>query len=270
MADNVKVVKKNSKGDEVTVYVKSPNSKDRRDSEIVYNRALRKALEDGVLLRAKMDEFVKQQGLWSEAKEKEYKDVIEQIQALEPVLKKGNISLSKARDTALELQKLRAKFRELIGERQRYGNNCAENIADNATFDFLVSRCVVDANGNTVWSTEADYERDANEPWAVEAAAQLARLLYGLDPEYEKNLVENQFLIKYKFVNKDLQLINKDGHLIDEKGRLVNEEGYYVAYRESGEQYFVDIDGNEVDKDGNRVFEFLPFTDDEGNPVAPE
>lgn len=269
MADNLKVVKKDSKGNEVTVFVKTPGPKDRRESEVVYNRSLRKALDGGVMLRAKMEDYVKEQGLWSEVKEKEYKDVIEQIQVLEPVFKRGGVTLAKAKETALQLQKLRAKFRELIGERQKYSNNCAENLADNETFDFLVSRCVVDANGSLIWPTLEDYERDASEPWAVEAAAQLARLLYGLDPEYEKNLAENQFLIKYKFVNKDLQLINKDGHLVDEKGKLVNEDGRYVAYRD-GEQYFVDVDGNEVDKDGNRVFEFSPFTDEEGNPITPE
>ena len=43
---------------DVTVLVKSPNRKDLNNSQIVYNRAWRKALEDKVILRSKLNDFL--------------------------------------------------------------------------------------------------------------------------------------------------------------------------------------------------------------------
>jgi flagellar basal body rod protein FlgG len=108
-----------------------------------------------------------------------------------------------------------------------------------------------------------DYLSRADDPAAFKGAQVLANMLYGLDNDYEKNLPENKFLIKYKFVNDSLRFINKDGKLTDKDGRLVDEDGRYI--NDKGE--YIDKDGNRIDVDGNFLIDHQPFLDDDGNPI---
>jgi hypothetical protein len=252
----------------VKVIVKQPTVKDYRDAQLSYNKAFREALESGAILRQKLNDYLEKQDIWDEHKQKQYDALIEQIQAQEEVIKSGGIPLKQAKETAIKLRVLRSEFRGLIAEKQTYESNTAEGQADNIRFNFLVSRCVFKEDGITrVWANMDDYDKSGNEQWAVNAASELAQIIYGLDSDYDKNLVENKFLVNYKFARDDLRLVNKDGHLIDADGRLINEESRFVAYKEDGSLYFVDRDGNEVTPEGDKLVDFKPFLDDEGNPV---
>lgn len=265
------VVGLDNAGNSVTVVVKQPSAKDYRDAQLAYNKAFREALESGAMLRQKLQDYMISQGIWSDEKQKEYESLVDQIHNSEDSIKKGGIKLSQGKALAIELRGLRARFRNLISERQSYDSNCAEGQADNARFNFLVSKCVFKQDGVTrVWPSTEAYDESGSEDWAVKAASKLAELMYGLDSDYDKNLTENKFLVQYKFAREDLRLVNKEGHLIDGDGRLINEEGRFVAYKEDGTQYFVDRDGNEVTADGEKKIEFQPFLDDDGNPISLE
>lgn len=255
---------------DVTVLVKKPNRKDLNDSQIAYNKAWRKSLEEKAILRQKLNDYLVEQGVWNDAKQKQYDDYIKKINERELLLKKGGIPLKKAKNIALELKRLRLEFRELISERTSYDNNTAEGTADNARFDYLVSVCVLDpSNKQPVFKDLDDYNERGSEDWAVKAASELANFLYNLDPNYEKSLPENSFLSKFKFTNEDGKLVNKDGHLIsiEEDGteRLIDEQGYYIAYNEAGEKYFVNRSGEKFERPDE--IEIQPFLDDEGNPI---
>ena len=110
-------------------------------------------------------------------------------------------------------------------------------------------------------------------------------MIYGLDPDYDKNLEENKFLKEFNFVDDSLRFINDDGHLVDMEGRLINEDGRFVAYRTEegkGKQdpeqlYFVDREGEEVvlidSDDGEEEWVKIslkdrkPFLDDKNKPI---
>lgn len=255
---------------DVTVLVKKPNRKDLNDSQIAYNKAWRKSLEEKAILRQRLNDYLVEQGIWSDVKQKQYDDFIKKINEKELLLKKGGIPLKKAKGIALELKRLRLEFRELISERTSYDNNTAEGTADNARFDYLVSVCVLDpSNKQPVFKDLDDYNNRGSEEWAIKAASELANFLYNLDPNYEKSLPENTFLSKFKFTNSDGKLVNKEGHLIaiDEDGveRLIDQDGYYVAYTEDGVQYNVNRSGEKIERDADIVKQ--PFLDDDGNDI---
>lgn len=255
---------------DVTVLVKKPNRKDLNDSQIAYNKAWRKSLEEKAILRQRLNDYLVEQGIWSDVKQKQYDDFIKKINEKELLLKKGGIPLKKAKAIALELKRLRLEFRELISERTSYDNNTAEGTADNARFDYLVSVCVLDpSNKQPVFKDLDDYNNRGSEEWAIKAASELANFLYNLDPNYEKSLPENTFLSKFKFTNSDGKLVNKEGHLIaiDEDGveRLIDQDGYYVAYTEDGVQYNVNRSGEKIERDADIVKQ--PFLDDDGNDI---
>lgn len=263
------VVGLDKNGNTVTVVVKQPSAKDYRDAQLVYNKAFREALESGAMLRQKLQDYLIKQEIWSEEKQAEYEQLIEEIHTNEDAINAGGIKLAQGKSIALKLRELRARFRNLISERQVYDSACVEGQADNARFNFLVSRCVFRQDGVTkVWPSTEAYDESGAEDWAVKAASKLGEILYNLDGDYDKNLTENKFLVQYKFAREDLRLVNKEGHLVDSDGRLINEDGRFVAYREDGTQYFVDRDGNEVTEDGEKRIEFKPFLDDDGNPIV--
>lgn len=255
---------------DITVLVKKPNRKDLNESQIAYNKAWRKSLDDKAILRQKLNDYLTEQGVWSEDKQKQYDDFVKKINDRELVLKKGGIPLKKAKFIALELKRLRASFRDLISERTSYDNNTAEGTADNARFDYLVSVCVLDPSSKKpIFKDMDDYNERGSENWAIKAAGELANFIYNLDPNYEKSLPENEFLSKFKFTDEKGRLVNKDKHLIsvDEDGveRLIDEDSYYVAYDENGVQY-------KVNRSGEKIVEIVesPFLDDDGNPIVEE
>lgn len=254
---------------DVKVLVKKPTKKEFNDSQIVYNKAMREALENKAFLRGKLNSYLEEQGIWDKDKEAKYQKFISDINSKEMILKKGGIPLKKAKGIALDLKRLRDDFRNLISERTAYDGNTAEGVADNARFDYLVSVCVLDPNTQKpVFKDVDDYISKSSETWAVKAASELANFIYGLDPEYESNLEENKFLKRFHFVNEDGKFVNKDGHLIsiDSDGveRLIDKDANYVAYDENGNQYKVTRNGEKYTPDEEIVQE--AFLDDDGNP----
>jgi hypothetical protein len=117
---------------------------------------------------------------------------------------------------------------------------------------------------NKYFASLEDYMGRIDDPVALAGAQKLANMIYGLDNNFEKNLPENKFLRKYKFVNDKLRFIDKQGRTVDSEGRLVDETGRYI--NDAGE--FIDKEGNRVDAEGEYVVDAQPFLDDEGNPVV--
>ena len=273
-------------GNTVRVRVVAPTAEHFRDSQLIYNKAFRAALDSGALLRQKLTDYMRDQGIWDDEKEKKYEEISSNIRAKESILKGGGIRLSEAKDIALELRQLRDDFRTLLAEKNALDSNSAEGLADNARFVELVRLCIVNPDtGVGLFPDQKAYDAQADQPWVIEASGELANMLYGLDPDYDKNLEENKFLREFNFVNEDLRFINKDEHLVDVDGRLINEDGRFIAYRtEEGlknkdpdEVYFVDRDGEEVilktNDDGSEEWikislkERKPFLDDEDKPI---
>lgn len=268
---SVSINKKNFKATidskEIELCVVRPNVKQRQEGQKVYNKAFRDAVESGAILRAKVNSVMREQNLWDDNKEAEYKKLIEKINSNERKIKSGGIKLSEAKDLALQMRKDRSELRTLTSERSSLDSNTAEGQADNAQFNYWVSACTVYSDtGKQYFNSYEDYLNRDNDPVTGQAASSLALMLYNLDPDYEKKLPENDFLKKYKFVDEDLHLVDKQGRRVDSQGRLVNKDGRYI--NENGE--LIDIDGNKVDESGEYIVEFSPFLDDDGKPVVEE
>ena len=247
--------------------LKSPSFKDQREAQKVYNQAFSDAVKSGCIVRGRLDDLLKEQGLWDDAKERKLQTLQQELLDNEQILAKGGINLSSAKKVALDMRELRAKMRDLISSRTSLDSNTAEGQADNARFNYLVSCCLVYSDNNKPYfPSYEEYLNRSAEPVAIKAAQELATRLYGLDDNYEHQLAENKFLKQYKFVDDDLRFINKEGHLIDQDGRLVDKDGRFI--NDKGE--YVDKEGNLVDDKGDYVTEFQPFLDDDGKPVVLE
>ncbi len=252
-------------GQEVNLAVRSPSLQDQREATKYYNIAFSDALKAKAVVRAKLDDLLLEQGLWDNKKQNKFSELQSKILDGERKLAKGGISLSEAKRTAIDMKKLREELRELISVKTNLDTHTAEGQADNARFNYLVSACTVyNDSQKPYFSSYDDYMNKANDSVAINAAQNLAGMLYGLDNDYEDKLPENKFLKQYKFVDDKLRFINKEGKLVDEDGRLIDENGRFI--NENGQ--FVDKNGNLVDSEGDYIVEFKPFLDDDGNPVV--
>jgi len=282
MTDKEVLVGHDDDGKEVKYLVRTPNAENYRKSQLAYNKVFREALDSGALLRQKLNDYMRSQKLWDDEKQQKYEKLVKEISDSEDALKAGGIRLSKAKEIAISIKGKREEFKRLISERNSLDSNSAEGLADNARFAALIRMCILKPENNLPYfPEEKDYDAQSSQPWVIEAAEKLANMLYGLDPNYEKNLEENKFLKEFEFIDEELDLINKDGHKIDIDGRLVNDEGRYVAYRNDEDYknrtnfYYVNRDGKEVVllKDEwvrADATERKPFLDEDDNPIALE
>lgn len=253
-------------GEEKEFVIRTPSLQDQREAQKVYNQAFTDAIKSKAVVRARLDDLLKEQGLWDDEKQVKFDTLQKEISESEARLAKGGFSLKDARNVAIHIKELRAEMRDLISVRTSLDNHSAEGQADNQRFNYLVSACVVykEDNNKKYFNNMEDYLEKATDPVAILGAQHLANMLYGLDNDYESNLPENKFLKKYKFVDSEFRYINKEGKTTDKDGKLVDSEGRYI----DAEGNFIDKYGNRVDGEGEYVAEFEPFLDDEGNPVV--
>lgn len=265
--DRKAIVSKDRDGKNITIDVLRPTATHLRTAQMEYNRAFRDALESGALLRQKLDQYMTEQGIWNEDKEKKYQTVNKEILDLEKRLRGGGIKLKSAKRLAIKMREKRDEFRDLISERTAMDGNTAEGQADNARFNSLLIQCLVEEDtDDPLFDTLESYDKKATDPYVISGAGQLAQMMYNLDPEYDNNLPENKFLRDYKFADKKNRLINDDGKLVDDDGRLINDEGRYVDKKGQ----YIDVEGIPLDKEGDYLIEQKPFLDNEGKPIVIE
>jgi hypothetical protein len=246
------------------ILVKTPSLNDQREAQKVYNQAFTDAIKSKSVVRAKLDDLLKDQGLWSDEKQAQFNLLQKEILDGEKRLAKGGFSLNEAKDLAIAIKAKRDEIRDLISVRTSLDNHSAEGQADNARFNYLVSVCVVyNDSKEPVFKDMEDYLNRSTEEVSLLGAQNLANMLYGLDNDYEGNLPENKFLKKYKFVDNQLRLVDKKGRLIDADGRLIDADNRFI----DEEGNFVDKFGNRVDKNGDYVVEPEPFLDENGKPI---
>ena len=245
----------------VKIVVKKPNAIVNNQASATYNKWLHTYMRDGIMTKAELDKFMQERGIWSKEKDEKEKSLAHTIRNLSKDLYqgvKGRRKASEGKRIAVEIKKARSELQQLIAEKIGLEQNTAESLADNMKFDFLVAQCTYKANGKEkVYSSLEDYSDKADENIAFAAAAILAQMLYAIDPNFEADLPENQFLKKFNYVDDNFNLVDSEGHTVTADGKMIDEYGFYVNAK--GDK--VDAEGNLVDDKGNFIM-FTEYTDD--------
>ncbi len=254
-------------GNKVVMMIKKPESVEYNRAQEKYLHQFKESLDQGAMLRSKLDDYLREQKIWSDKKEEQFKRMNKDLTILEIKLKSGGIKLSEGKDLYFNIVKSRAEMQKLNSERNSMDVNTAEGQADNARFNSLVCQCVYEKDGETLMFKDFDdYVSKSFTPYAVEAAGKLANIMYGMDENYDRNLVENKFMVDHGFMDEDLHFINNEGDKVDSEGRLVNDKGHYI--NDNNER--IDIFGNPLDEDGEYIVDAQPFLDDDGNTIVKE
>jgi len=246
-------------------FVTRPTNEVLKSCDIYRAKVWNKCIIEGVLTKKELQKVLKERGIYGDDKIKEEEEIIRQIQDCEKKLYLGDgskkMKLSDGKKIALQMKRLRASLRDLISEKIALEENTAENIADNARFDYLVALCTFKEDGSRAFSGIDDYNQQSSDTFAFKAAATLAEMMYQLDTNMENSLPENKWLRSFNLVDDNLNLV-KDGHLVDSEGRKIGNDGYYID--DNGNR--VDRDGNPLDENGNYVLKVQYEDDDEVKP----
>ena len=218
------------------------------ESSKVFARLIKQKNDDGTaafILRSQLNDYLANAGVYTKQDIDDLGEFSDRIKELEEILSKGGKKKSEGKAAAIELKRLRIAMYTLLLKQAEYDKNTVEHYSENARMDYFVTKCITFEGGGTIFKSVEDYENDEVMQVALaEPIRELAAIVSSYDPDFEKNLPENKFLIKYGYANQDLRLINKDGQFVDENGNLV------------------DQDGNKISKE-EKVDEFVEFFDDD-------
>lgn len=265
------VVKNVDEEKNIEICVIHPNHKMIQEANLVYNMKVASCIREGkgtnerLLLRAEVEDYLVKNNIWSNDDKINMEQLGMRVRACELLLRKGGLKLSEGRQIAIEMSERRNQMLQLYTKRQQLDSATIESVAENHRFNFLASKCIC------YGETEKPYFKDLTEyldrsfeTVAVEGAAKLAKMLYGLEDNIHSNLFEIKWLKKAGFVNNDGKFTDRGGKLTDKDGRHINEDGRYI----NEESNLIDKSGNPVDAKGDFVVEAKPFIDDEtGNLV---
>jgi hypothetical protein len=245
----IKFEGKNEDNQLVSLEVRQPTQAQSMDATILYNKKFKEYVDKGLILNAKLDKVMKEQGIWDDVKDQEYRELIIDLQDKIKLLKKGG-KLSEARKLAIDIKIARNKLYLMRAERTEFEKVTVESLAEQDKFENLVIVCTVYAdNGNPVWKNVDAYKNDQSEV-SYKAANHMMELLYNLDANYENNLPENSFLRKYNLLNDKGELTDKAGNLVDVDMKPVKPEDE-VEEVEVEATYEDDLDNVEVNNASN-------------------
>lgn len=227
---------KDKAGNEVELIVVKPTRKELIESEKIYKREFRRAIEeDGAILRKKLNIHLIEQGVWDDEKEKEYNDLLKEINLLDYQINKGTdldgekLKLSQAKEMAFDLMDKRDEFKILISERQELDHLTAEGQAETERFSYLTYVCTLNFLDRKRYCSDFQEFKDRGDEEAiVEASKYTGELIFEIDQDHENTLTENKFLKRFKFANEKNQLINTDGQRVDRNGQRVDDEGFLL------------------------------------------
>lgn len=255
---------------DVSYLVKKPTSKEQKLAQLEYNKAFGEAIKSGAVLRAKLNDYMREQNIWTPEREKMVVKLAADVTHGEDKIKKGGIKLSEAIKIAKDVRKSRELLQLALSQRAASESSTAEGQAENAKFQRLLVECLVYRDSGEKVYSNIDELLNEEDQTKIEVSNKafdiLGKIVYNLDDKYEHKLPENEFLKEWKLVDDKLRYINDKGQLIDDFNRRINEDGYLID--DNGN--LIDASGNKIDENGELVVEVKqPFLDEDGNPVTP-
>jgi len=209
--NKTEIVVKDADGVDVKYTAVRPSQSVRAEADVVRSRAWGEYAIKGVTVSAKLKDIVAKQGLWGDDKQKELDALDERMNRLEAMVpdEKGKVrakgtTLQKAKEAAFELRAARAERVDLLSPITRLSGHTAESLADSDAFEFVLTKCLLDpATEKPAFASVEDYKRRADDAEVAAAAGKFAEFYYGHDPDFEKRLPENRFLVARGFVDPE-------------------------------------------------------------------
>lgn len=270
-----KVTKKHGEGKEekLELAIVSADWDAQLDAQDKYNVSFKRSCDNEALLRPKLDNFLKDQGVWTPEREAELTSKQKHLQDMLYKMSKGRMTFEALVELTWDIKEARRDANEVAGIRDQYSGNTAEGQAENMRFACLLAASVVyDKTGERYWPTVDDYLAEAGSELAGVAAEKYAVMLIGSSEVPGADLPENRLLMKLGLMDDKCNYVREDGkkytaHKLDDSVKwtiiLINDKGRYV--NEQGE--YIDAYNRLVDEAGDYLNDDAVWLDKNGNPV---
>ena len=271
MAPEESNVKRTFEYNGIKYAVNRPTVTQQQEANKLRSKTFNDALRNGDLLRDQLDSELRKRGDWNDDREADYQRLRKEVLDYELALRKGGIKLSRAKDLALEMADKREEMISMLSSRTELDNNTCEGHADAARFNCLFAGCLVyEETGEKYFPGGLEeYMGAMSDPVAAMGATEFYYLVSGTE-NLDDALPENEFLKKFKFTDEKNRLVDKKGKLVSREGKHIDEEGRYIKWNDDGTSVFVDVDGVELNEEGDYDIEEAPFLDDDGKPIVLE
>lgn len=248
--------------------VRRPTMQELTKANEMRRKTFNEELAAGTMLRDQLDEELRKRKLWSDDREARYQLLRKEVVDGEFALAKGGISLSKAKEIAIDMRRKRSEMVNMLSSRTDLDSNTCEGKADSVRFNFLFANCLVynDTDEPYFKNGLGDYLLRQEDPVAGIGATEFFYLISESD-DVDSKLPENKFLKKYKFANEDFSLVDEDGRLVDTEGKHIDENGNYIKWTSDTDFILVDSNGRALNDEGEFDVEFSGFLDDNGNQI---
>ena len=189
-------------------FAKKPTAAQKQQAQRLHTQAFYQALNGGAMFKEEMYNLLKSRNIIDEV---EMSIIRQKIEDLEKKLAAGGIELNEAKEIALDLRKTRNELllKNLI--LSSFYSETVESQADAISSEYLTSVCICHQDGRAVCKDLTDFLNKQEQPEIIEGSIKFNELMYGSNKDYSKNLPENQFLIKYGFMNEDFEMLDENG-----------------------------------------------------------
>jgi hypothetical protein len=250
-----------AEGKPLKLVVKRPTPAQLTEGDNLYNKTFATALKNGGILHAGLAKYIKDQGIWDDERRDKLNELEERITENYLKLKKGGaIGLKKSdgREIAIQIKRDKLAQRILTSEVDKLQEITVEMQAYQKRIEHYISVCTLTEGGKPYFKDLEDYLSKVDEKVGRDSTYNFMILFNNADPDIEKKLPENEFLLKYGFVNEKLQFVDKDGNLVDLEGRRIDDEGFLL----DAEGRRVSEDGELLDDKGEVIVETAEFLED--------
>jgi len=255
-------------GKPIKLAIIKPTNRLNQDANLAYNLKVSVLIRKGaespdqrLLLRAELENYLSKTGIWTMRDNLKVEALSLEIRAAELQLKKGGMKISEARQLAIEMSEKRRAILDLHEKRQQFDSATVEAQAENFRFEFLLTKCLVNAEtGAQYLRGHDDYINRQTEEAVVAGAKELANIVYNVEENIQISMFEMRWLKEAGLIDDEGRFVNNKGEFVDKNGRSVNEDGVYLDQRGQ----MVDAHGRAIDEKGNLLIEMAkPFIDDE-------
>lgn len=223
------IMQKELKYNDFDLLVKTPSDEDLNEADKVYSTKMTRLIKnssDETLVRTKLDEFLRREGIWTAEDENKAVKLQLRIDSDLAKLRKGGISLSDGRKLAIDALEARRELFRLIQKRQQYDDLTMESQCESERLDYLIfaSTVYVDT-GEKYWQSFDQMKEEKNEDLYNKASVLFFQLIHGLENDVEHTLPETMWLKKYKYVDDELRFVDrKTGTYVNQDGRPLEDK----------------------------------------------
>ena len=140
----------------------NPSPLDKKKSFLIYDKAYKQAIEDGLLTEEELKMFYIENGLWSIEKEIRIETIKDDIHKMLKGLLSLLFHVNKLKMAKVMLRTAEKELRNLLTQKMFLLKHSAEDYALSQRQKYILSRIVYNNNGERFWKSDDDFNNEQN------------------------------------------------------------------------------------------------------------